>query len=101
MGAIPHDTFRDVLSWEKSGRKMTHPEASWSMPIEAARYILPLFAAVTAAIAYLVNGLQLPRAEWWETPLLWSGFGSSILLFLYSAFLTFRLRSQLRGAELR
>jgi hypothetical protein len=71
------------------------------MPIEAARYILPLFAAVTAAIAYLVNGLQLPRSEWWETPLLWSGFGSSILLFLYSAFLTFRLRSQLRGAELR
>ena len=96
---VPINRFADILSWEESGRRSNHPKMAWSHPIEAARYILPLFAGFVTAVSYIANRLQMCRVEWWETPLMWLSFASSFALFLYSLFLTLKTRSQLRGSS--
>ncbi len=49
----PLPDLNAVLSWESDGRQHNHPQIGWTFAAEAARYGLPLFAGLSACIAYV------------------------------------------------
>jgi hypothetical protein len=83
------DGVVDLLMWEEAGQN-SH---LWAAPLQAARYLFPVFAASASAIGFVINAGQLAGRPWWQKYSMELGGGSTILLLLYTSFLTLKVRS--------
>jgi hypothetical protein len=81
-----NEAFSDLLNWELAGRT----SGAWAVPLQAARFLFPIWVGGASAIGFLINAGQLGNA-WWQPYLVRLGAGSTIALFLYSLFLTYRI----------
>jgi hypothetical protein len=54
-----HRHLYDVLRWEEQGRSKIHRKEKWTLPIEAARYGVPLGVGLLSSIAYLLNVVEI------------------------------------------
>ena len=82
-----------LLSWETEGRKVTHSAKIWLFPIEAARYGIPLFAAVISFFAFFFNQDKSGFLSWVNHSLIYF----NAFLFLYSSFAIINTRSLLKN----
>ena len=54
-----------MLNWEFGGRKSTHSNKRLYLPLEAARFLLPVAAAIVSLLAYVYAAyLTLPSVTW-------------------------------------
>jgi hypothetical protein len=81
-----------ILSWESGGRTSTHSTEFWLMPIEAARYGLPILSAV---VSFGVYCLLVFQNSWFtflvDGPLILL----NAFLLIYTGFVTLKMRKQL------
>ena len=85
---VPQD-YSSLLAWEASGGKRTHKSSLWLLPIEAARYGLPIFGGLISYVAYSVLVIHHDRFHIWIDGAI-SLF--CLNLFVYTVYATFRVR---------
>jgi hypothetical protein len=88
------DGFSTVLSWELSGREDNHPSSIGLLPIELARYGLPLFFAVATFITFLWLNNSNNYLTCLESAVL---IVVNFALFVYSIWALFYVREKLQG----
>jgi hypothetical protein len=94
IGPGKNETFSHLLSWEDAGRA----SGFWAVPLQAARYLFPMFAAIATAIGFFVNAAQF-KGTGWQPYSLNLGAGSTIVLLVYTIFLTLKVHSLTRRYE--
>ncbi|MCB0310790.1 MAG: hypothetical protein KDD42_06130 [Bdellovibrionales bacterium] len=84
----PQD-YSSLLDWEASGGQKTHKSSLWLLPIEAARYGLPILGGLISFLTYLALVLQADKFDIViDGPI--SLFCST--LFVYTGYATFAVR---------
>jgi hypothetical protein len=94
VGPGTNEAFPHLLSWEDAGRAT----GFWAVPLQAARYLFPVFAAIASAIGFVVNASQVMSTGWQRNSLK-LGASSAIVLLVYTIFLTLKVHSLTRRYE--
>jgi len=82
-----------VLGWEAAGRLEMHNRMKWLFPIEAARYGMPLAAALGLSVIYGIRIYQSPQLDAFSVA---SIALISIALFFYTSYACLMLRHRLQ-----
>ncbi len=89
------DDYSWIFSWELNGRKVTHGTNFWFIPIEAARYGLPLLAAITSFFAFTLS-INISGFVNEVNILL---LVSNVICILFSIAVVFKVRFMLRSQK--
>jgi hypothetical protein len=76
----------DILAWDSSEALTAYAGRWWQLPVEAARYLIPLVAGVSTLVAYIL-GQPLPLAV---GPLVVIGLNCAALIYIIALSLSFR-----------
>lgn len=90
-------SLNSILGWESRGRTSTHSVHLWLIPIEAARYGLPILSAVVSFGVYCLLVFQTSQFNLFiDAPLILL----NILLLIYTGFVTFKMRIMLGNQKI-
>jgi len=87
------DEHNHIMSWEYQGRKKTHNNLGWSLPIEAARYGLPIIAGVVSTLAFYLSQEKSGFEQWVNIGLLIG----NVILFVYTIYAVIKTRNTLKS----
>lgn len=88
--------FGDVITWESQGRKYIHPIGKLLLPIEVARYGIPVLVAATSFLAYVLIVWQRSHKV---SAVDWALIIVNVILLVYTVRVGTEIRANLRKNE--